>query len=67
MGLCLLANACAEKGVEPPKKPLSTRARESALAESGLPGATGIRGALRVSDSADARRRLEDSVSRAVP
>lgn len=49
------------------QKPLSTRARESALAKSGLPGATGIGSALRVSDSADARRKREDSISNAVP
>ena len=65
-GLCLLS-ACAGKPAELPRQPLSTRARESALAKSGLPGATGIGSALRVSDSADARRKREDSVSNAVP
>jgi len=65
----LLATACgAGSSSQPPaRKPLSARARESAQAKSGLPGATGIGSALRVSDSADARRRLEDSLSRAVP
>jgi hypothetical protein len=63
-GVCWLAAAC---GKQPDQKPLSTRARESALAKSGLPGATGIGSALRVSDSADARRRREDSVANAVP
>jgi hypothetical protein len=63
----LLATACGAGSQPPPRKPLSARARESAIAKSGLPGATGIGSALRVSDSADARRRLEDSLSRAVP
>jgi hypothetical protein len=67
-GLCFLA-ACGPSRNPPElaKQPLSTRARESALAKSGLPGATGIGAALRVSDSADARRKREDSVSNAVP
>jgi hypothetical protein len=66
--LGLLLTACGSgSGNPPPRKPLSARARESAIAKSGLPGATGIGSALRVSDSADARRRLEDSLSRAVP
>jgi len=62
----LLLASCGGKS-EPPKQPLSTRARESALAKTGLPGATGIGAALRVSDSADARRKREDSVANAVP
>ena len=39
------------------------RARDSALSASGLPGATGIGAAMRVSDSAAKRRVLEDSIS----
>jgi hypothetical protein len=50
-----------------PDPPLSARASESALARSGIPGAKGIDRALRVSDSADARRRREDSISREKP
>jgi hypothetical protein len=65
--LWLWTAGCGAKPAEPPKRPLSTRARESALAESGLPGARGIGSALRVSDSAAARRRLEDSLAKAVP
>jgi len=65
-GLVLFTISCGGTP-EPPRRPLSTRARESALAKSGLPGATGIGAALRVSDSADARRKREDSVSNAVP
>jgi hypothetical protein len=59
--VCLLAGAC---GKQPEQRPLAARARESALAKSGLPGATGIGSALRMSDSADARRRREDSVAK---
>lgn len=40
---------------------LSVRQRDSALGASQLPGAKGIGGALRVSDSAAARRSREDS------
>ncbi len=65
-GLVILLASCGGKP-EPAKRPLSARARESALAKTGLPGATGIGAALRVSDSADARRKREDSVSNAVP
>ena len=37
-------------------------ARDSAIAESPLPGAAGVRGALRAADSAEARRALQDSI-----
>lgn len=73
LGLALLAcgallSGCRDKSQdELLQKPISTRARESALAKSGLPGATGIGSALRVSDSADARRKREDSIANAVP
>jgi hypothetical protein len=67
---CLAASSCAGKSADqpappgnPPEQPLSARARESALAKSGLPGATGIGAALRVSDSAAARRQREDSIA----
>jgi hypothetical protein len=42
---------------------LSQRSRDSLIGASGLPGATGIRGAIKVADSAAERRRREDSVS----
>ena len=66
-GLCVGMLACGGSRPEPEQPPISTRARESALAKSGLPGATGVGSALRVSDSADARRKLQDSVANAVP
>jgi hypothetical protein len=43
--------------------PDAQRARDSAIGESKLPGAAGVRGALRAADSADARRAREDSVT----
>lgn len=43
--------------------PDAQRARDSAIGESQLPGAAGVRGALRAADSAEARRAREDSVA----
>jgi hypothetical protein len=40
----------------------SDRARDSSIAESAVPGAAGVKSALSVSDSANARRALEDSI-----
>lgn len=37
-------------------------ARDSAIAESAVPGAAGVRSALAVSDSAALRRALQDSI-----
>jgi hypothetical protein len=41
----------------------SERARDSVIGQSRLPGAGGVRGALRASDSAGSRRALEDSIA----
>lgn len=43
--------------------PVALRERDSVLAGSKLPGARGVGGALRASDSAAARRAREDSIS----
>ena len=43
----------------------SEGAKDSAIAESAVPGAAGVRGALSVSDSAAARRAREDSIIQA--
>ena len=51
-------------GKAPPSQQRSQRERDSILAKSRLPGATGVGAALRLSDSADARRRREDSIAR---
>jgi hypothetical protein len=53
---------CGKK--EPPDAAKHTeRERDSTIGASQLPGATGVRGALRVSDSAGARRAREDTVN----
>jgi hypothetical protein len=49
-------------GSETPEQVRTEGARDSAIAESAVPGAAGVRSALSVSDSADARRALEDSI-----
>lgn len=62
--LFLLLGCSAEP--EEPRVALDSaarRARDSSLGASGLPGATGISGAMKVADSAAERRRREDSIS----
>jgi len=49
-------------GSEESPETRSQGARDSAIAESAVPGAAGVRSALSVSDSANARRALEDSI-----
>jgi hypothetical protein len=46
------------------RAPVTERERDSVIGASRLPGAKGIQGALRASDSADSRRVREDSVAR---
>lgn len=64
-GILLLGGliACQKQG-DQQKKQLTERQRDSAIGESKLPGAPGVTGALRVSDSAAARRAREDSIIR---
>ena len=61
-----LAAACGS-GSDAPKVPPGTAAQQrmvdSAIGESNLPGARGVKGALAVSDSAAAKRRMEDSIA----
>ena len=57
----LVLAACSSK----PKGTLTQRERDSIIGASKLPNAAGVRGALKVSDSAAARRRLEDSIAKA--
>ena len=65
---CLVVLACVSS---PPREQQEgaqgQRERDSVLGASRLPGAGGVRGALRVTDSAAARRRLEDSVAATPP
>jgi hypothetical protein len=46
------------------RAPATERERDSVIGASRLPGAKGVQGALRASDSADSRRVREDSVAR---
>jgi hypothetical protein len=64
--VCLLWS-CSDKATSPTQRgpALTQRQHDSVIGESGLPGAMGVRGALRVSDSLGARRARIDSASRA--
>jgi hypothetical protein len=48
--------SCTDKNKEQ-STPLTKRERDSVIGESSLPGAAGVRGALRAADSAEARNR----------
>ena len=52
-------SSCRRTDSTPP--PASERERDSIIGASQLPGAQGVRGALRASDSAAARRAREDA------
>ena len=58
----LLAGACTPDSR--PARAGTQRERDSVLGASKLPGAQGVRGALRAADSADARNARLDSVDR---
>ncbi len=62
--LVTLAGCGSNGGAEQPREPQTQRQRDSAIAESGLPGAGGVRGALDAADSAAARRARADSIAR---
>ena len=62
--LLLVTLGCSSGEREPSNDPDARRARDSAIGASRLPGAAGVRGALRAADSASARRAREDSVTR---
>jgi hypothetical protein len=58
-------SACGQKSEEPPPRTAAEqRAVDSTVGASRLPGAGGVRSALQASDSAAARARLLDSLSR---
>jgi hypothetical protein len=59
--LAMLMAACTSGGT--PHPPADARARDSTIGASQLPGAQGVRGALRTTDSAAARRAREDSIA----
>ena len=57
----VLISACS--GEKPAaKRPLTQRERDSAIGASRLPGASGVRGALRAQDSIQARNNRLDSI-----
>jgi hypothetical protein len=61
-----LAAACgstSEAPKAPPRTAAQQRTVDSTLGASNLPGARGVKGALAVSDSAAAKRRMEDSIA----
>lgn len=56
----LLATACTSSDAPaPPRDAAAQRAHDSTIGASSLPGAQGVQGALKVSDSAEARRARE--------
>lgn len=60
----LLCVSLASCGPQDSPQTRTEGARDTAIAESAVPGAAGVKGALAVSDSASARRALEDSIMR---
>ena len=58
----LLVGACAS-GKDQTRRPATDRERDSVLGASRLPGAAGVRGALRAQDSAAARNSRLDSAA----
>ena len=64
ISVVLLAGCASPKGDHPASGAQTQRQHDSVLGASKLPGAAGIGAAQRLADSADARRRREDSVAR---
>lgn len=65
--MLIVASACGPKqeAPAPPRTPEQQRAVDSTIGASALPGARGVQGALRASDSAAARRAQLDSIAKA--
>ncbi|MEI2719786.1 MAG: hypothetical protein V9E87_06540 [Gemmatimonadales bacterium] len=61
--LLLLSSACASKPAAPAADSLTRHQKDSIIGQSRLPGARGVNGALRLEDSAAARRAREQAVS----
>lgn len=66
LGLVFMVGAaCGQKPDEtPPRTAAEQRAVDSTIGASRLPGAGGVQNALRASDTAAARQRLLDSLSK---
>lgn len=62
-GLVLMIMVGCGSQDTPPQR--TEGARDTAIAESAVPGAAGVRSALSVADSANARRAREDSITSA--
>ena len=60
--LSLAFTACSDAGKADPNKSMTQRQRDSAIGEIRLPGAQGVRGALRAQDSINARNALLDTL-----
>lgn len=66
LAILLLVSACSSGGAGKANRTdtLTQRQRDSAIGASALPGAQGVRGALRAQDSARARNARLDSLAR---
>ena len=62
-GLVLIATACTSPDETGVTDTVTTSERDSALAESDLPGARGVGAAMRAADSANARAARLDSLA----
>ena len=60
--LVLAGSGCGAKPATVARDTLTTRARQEAVGNSGIPGAKGINRALEASDSATARNQRLDSI-----
>lgn len=58
-----LSLGCSARPAAPAADSTTQHTRDSILGESRLPGATGVKGALRLSDSADARNARNAAVT----
>ena len=67
LAMLLLISGCGEPPADSAvaRDSAAQRARDSAIGVSGLPGATGVTGSLKLADSAAARRQREDSIANA--
>ena len=62
LAVCTLAGCTDRKKESDTRPPPTRRERDSMIGESRLPGAQGVRGALRAADSAAARQKRIDAI-----
>jgi hypothetical protein len=62
LALVLFVGCSGSESSRQPDPPPSQRTRDSAIGASNVPGASGVQGALKATDSAAARRAREDSI-----